>query len=136
MFVGVTDSAERMMDLERNPPQRAACEHDRAIGEIAPIAVVQIVQLRRMVENQTDAFEGNEAIGELVLDRLEFSNRLAELVTLLHVVGHQLESPSGGAMRTRRQRQLALEQEIVEKAIIQRNKSDWRRIQPDLIKTP
>ena len=42
-------------------------------------------------------------VGELVLDRLEFSDRLPELVTLLGVVHGQLERPPGRAMCPRQQ---------------------------------
>ena len=52
--------------------------------------------------------------GEFVLDRLEFSDRLPELVTLLGVVHGQLERPPGRAMCPRQQCRLGLEAEIVE----------------------
>src|SRR5882757_5263782 len=89
MFVSVADGAERVVGLERNPPERVGCKHDGTIGKMAPSAVVLIVQLRCMIENQTHAFEGDEAIRELVLDCLEPSDRLPELMPLSGVVRRQ-----------------------------------------------
>ena len=92
-----------------SPPKATA-----AIGEIAPVAVASVVQPGRMIQDEADAFERDQAVGELVLDRLEFSDRLPELVTLLGVVHGQLERPPGRAMCPRQQCDLGLEAEIVE----------------------
>ena len=86
VLFGIADGAERMLGLERHAPQRVAAEGNRAIGEIAPIAVTNVVQPGRMIQDQADAFERDEAVREFVLDRLEFSDRLPELVTLFGVV--------------------------------------------------
>ena len=77
-----------------------------------------------MIEDQTRALEGDEAVRQLVLNRLELSDRLPELVTLPGIIGRQLKSPTRRAMRPRRQRQLPLEQEIVEHAIFLRNEGN------------
>ena len=47
-----------------------------------------------MIQNEPGAFERDEAICEFVLDRLEFSDRLPELVALLGVVHRQIERPA------------------------------------------
>jgi len=98
VIFGIADGAERMLALERDAPQRIAAEGSRAIGEIAPIAVTDVMQPGRMIEDQANAFERDQAVGKLVLDRLEPGDRLAELVTLLGVVHGQLERPPCRAM--------------------------------------
>ena len=71
------------------------------------------MQTRSVVERETHAFERSETVGELVLDRLEFSDRLAELLALLCLVHGELESAPRCAMRPRQEGQPALEQEII-----------------------
>ena len=60
-----------------------------------------------MIEHESHTFKRDEAVCELVLDRLEFSDRLPELVALLGVVHGELERTPGGTMCTRRSASLA-----------------------------
>ena len=114
VLFGIADGAERVLGLKRHAPQRIAAEGNRTIGEIAPIAVIHVVQPGCMIQNETDAFERDQAIGKLVLDRLELCDRLPELVTLLGIVHGQFERPPGGAVRARQQCYLGPEAKIVE----------------------
>src|SRR5437870_4232140 len=66
VLLGIADGAERMLRFERDTPQRLSREGSRAIGEIAPMIVVAIMQLRRMVEHEADAFERDKTVRELV----------------------------------------------------------------------
>src|ERR1700756_2005148 len=136
MLVGIADGPERVMGLKRDAPQSVARGRYGAIGEVAPMTVVQIMQLRRMIENKTNTFEGDEPICKLVLDRLKPSDRLAELAALPGVVGHQFERPERRTLRARRQGELSPEQEIVKDAIVHGNACDRRRGQPNLIGAP
>ena len=110
--------------MHGDPPERIACKRNGTIRKVAPVGVAVIVQRRRMIQNETHAFEGDEAVRKLVLDRLELSDRLPELVTLSGVVRRQLEGTPGSTMRARGKHQLPLEQEIAEDAIFQRNEGD------------
>ncbi len=62
-----------------------------------------------MIEREPHAFKRDQAVGELVLDRLEFSDRLPELLTLLCVVHCQIEGAPGRAMCACHQGQLPFE---------------------------
>ena len=136
VLLGIADGAECMLGLERNSPQRVAGEGNRAIGEIAPIAVAPIMEASRMIQNEPGAFESDEAIRELVLDRLEFSDRLPELAALFGVVHGQIERTSGGTMCARHQRQPCRETDITERDSVQGKERQRCRSQPDLAETP
>ena len=111
-------------------------EGNRGIDEIAPIPVVAIVQMRGVVERQPHAFKRDQAVRELVLDRLEFADRLAELLSLLGIVDRQVESRARGAVRPRHQHQLGLEQPVIEKRGRQIDTARRRVFQSDLVKSP
>ena len=85
--------------------------------------------MRRVIEREPHAFKGDQAVGELVLDGLEFSDRLPELVALLGVVDDELESAPRRAVRARRERKLGFEQQIVQRGRFQLNDGRWRRVQ-------
>ena len=136
VLFGIADGAERVLGLERDAPQRVAAEGNGAIGEIAPVAVASVVQPGRMIQNEAGAFERDEAVGELVLDRLEFSDRLPELVTLLGVIHGQFERPPGCTICPRQQCDLGLEAKIVEISAFERKKRQRYRIQPHFAQTP
>ena len=126
VLFGIADGAERMLGLERHAPQRVAAEGNRAIGEIAPVAVASVVQPGGMIQNEADAFERDEAVRELVLDRLEFSDRLPELVTLLGVIHGQFERPPGRAVRARERGDAGNPQQVVDPRVVDRQEARRR----------
>src|ERR1700674_543279 len=79
VFVRVSNRPEDVLDFKRDTPQRIAGEGSRRIGEIAPVAVIAIMQMCRMIKREPHALKCDQAVGELVLDRLELANRLPEL---------------------------------------------------------
>ena len=89
-----------------------------------------------MIKDEADAFERDQAVGELVLDRLEPCDRLPELVTLLGVVHGQIERPPGRAMRPPQQGYLGLEADIVEVSAFKRKQCQRHGIQPHLAEPP
>ena len=89
-----------------------------------------------MIKDQADAFKRDQAIGKLVLDRLELCDRLPELVTLLGIVHGQFERLPGRAVRAPQKCQLGLEADIVGIGAFERNKGQRHRIQPHLAEPP
>jgi hypothetical protein len=136
MLFGVTDGAECMLGLQRNASQCVAGEGNRAVGEITPVAVAPIVQAGRIIQDEPGAFERDKAIRELVLDRLEFSDGLPELVALLGVVHRQIERPPRGTMCSGHQCQPCREPDISERGGCKGKKRQRRRSQPDLAEPP
>ena len=110
VFLGIADGAKGMLGFERNVPQGLAREGNSCVGEIAPVSVTLVVQMRRMIERTSHALKRDEAVGELVLDRLELAYRLPELLTLLGIVDRQFESAPGRTMGTGRQGELSFQQ--------------------------
>src|SRR5215472_8038750 len=94
VLLGIADRAKGVLGFERDAPQRLAAKGHGGVGEIAPVCVAAVMQTRSMVEHDPHAFERNETVGELVLDRLEFSDWLTELMTLLGIVHGEFESAS------------------------------------------
>src|SRR5450631_66889 len=114
MFLSIADCPQRMLRFQRNPPQGITPESNGGVDEIAPILVLAIMQMRGMIERQTHAFERDQAIRKLVLDRLKLPDRLPELLSLLRIVDRQVESRSGRTLRPPDKGELAFEQPIVE----------------------
>ncbi len=84
-----------------------------------------------MIERQPDAFERDQAIGELVLDRLELADRLPELLALLGIVDRELKGRPRRAICPRRQREPGREQPIAENATHARSNEACRRADSD-----
>jgi hypothetical protein len=85
-----------------------------------------------MIQNETHALEIDQTIGELVLDRLEFSDRLPELASLLGVVHGQIERTPGGAVGPSQQHHPCSQKEIIQADRSKFNERDRHRIQPQL----
>ena len=81
-------------------------------------------------------FKRDQAVRELVLDRLEFPDRLPELLALLGVVDGEIERAPGGTICTCRQCQPGRATDIAERDAIQGKKRQRGRRQPDLVETP
>jgi len=79
VLLGIADGRECVLSLERHAPQRVAGEGHRTIDKVSPVAVAPIMQACCMIQNESDTFKRDEAVCELVLDRLEFPDRLPEL---------------------------------------------------------
>jgi len=133
VLLGIADRAKGVLGFERNAPQRLAAKGHGSVGEIAPVCVAAVMQTRGVVERELHAFERNETVCELVLDRLEFSDWLAELMTLLSVVHGEFESAPRCAMRPRQEGQPALEQEIIGRETLQWNEVHRRGVEANLI---
>ena len=103
VFLGIADSAKGMLGFQRNPPQGITRKGNGRIGEIAPVLVAKIMQMRRMIKRKSDALKGDQAIGELVLDRLELADRLPELLAFSGVIHDEVERPPRRAISTRHQ---------------------------------
>ena len=91
-------------------------EGNRGIDEIAPVPVVAVVQMRGVVERQPHAFKRDQAVRELVLDRLEFARSAGRTA---FAPWHN--RPRGRKPRARRRSaratsvELGLEQPVIEK---------------------
>ena len=109
VFLGIADRPERMLGFERDAAatrrRRRRRPHRR---NSANSGIAAIMQMGGVIERQPHAFERDQAIGELVLDRLEFADRLPELLPLLGIVDRQIERAPRRAIRPRNQRQLCL----------------------------
>ncbi|GCC44129.1 hypothetical protein chiPu_0028246, partial [Chiloscyllium punctatum] len=136
VLLGIADRPERVLRLERDLPQRTAGERRRAIGKISPVGIAAIMQSGGVIEDQPDAFERDQAICQLVLDRLELADRLPELVSLPGVVDGQLERAPRSTVSARGQHRLALDAELVEVDAASGNPCERRRVQPDLVEPP
>src|SRR5260370_26593071 len=110
---GIADRPKRMMRLQGDLPQRHVRIRKRRRSQWAPMVYPQIVMRSGVVERQLHAHEGNQIIGKLVLDRLEPTNRLPKLLSILDVCDGEFEcticgSPgAGGIAKTRDEKHIA-----------------------------
>ena len=70
-----------------------------------------------MLERHAHAFERDQVVGELVLDRLEAADRLAELPALLGVVDRHLERAPRRAVGAREQGEAGDAQQVGERLL-------------------
>ena len=75
--------------------------------------------MRRVIEREPHALQRDQAVGELVLDRLEFADRLPELLALLGIVHRQLEGAPGSATGASHQGKPGFQHEIVHRGALQ-----------------
>ena len=99
VLLGIADGAERAMGLDRDLAQRRPGEGQRRGSEHAPVRIAVVARLGRGLERQPRAVEADEAIGELVLHRLELADELAELLAHLGVLHRHFEGALGRAER-------------------------------------
>ena len=85
-----------------------------------------------MLERQAHAFEGDQRVGELVLDRLEAADRLAELAPLLRVVDHHLERAPRRAVRARQHGDAGDPQQVGDHRRVERHEGRRRAVEHDL----
>ena len=89
--LSVPDRAQRTNCLHRNAPDRWARKTKRRRTQHAPIPGTGVASLRSALEGQLRAFEPDQAIGKLVLDRLELADDAIELPSDLGILDRQLE---------------------------------------------
>src|SRR4051812_48481122 len=89
MFLGIADGAQRSVGLYRNLAKRRSSECQRGRGKHAPIRVVVVARLGCRFERQPRPIEADQAVGELVLDGLELTDELAELLSDLGMIHGQ-----------------------------------------------
>ena len=86
VLLGIADGAQRAVGLDRHRAQRRARERERRRGEHAPVRIAAVARLGRRFERKPRAVEADQAVGELVLHRLELADELAELLSDLGVL--------------------------------------------------
>ena len=91
VLLGVADGAERPVRLDRHRAECRTGEGERRGREHTPVRVVVVARLGGGFEREPRAVQADQAIGQLVLDRLELADQLAELFSDLGVVHGQLE---------------------------------------------
>ena len=80
--------------------QGRAGERQGGCSEDVPVRVVVVARRRRRFEREPRPVQADQAIGELVLDRLELTDELAELLSDLGVIDSELERTFRRAERT------------------------------------
>ena len=89
--LSVPHRAQRTNCLHGNVPDRRACKAKRRQTQHAPVPGTGIASLRSALEGQLRAFQADQAIGKLVLDRLELADDAIELPSNLGVLDRQFE---------------------------------------------
>ena len=100
VLLGIADGAQCPMRLDRHGAQRRTRECESRRGENSPIRIVVVARLGRRVQRQPRAVEADQAVGELVLHRLELADELAELLSDLGVLDGKIEPALRRAERT------------------------------------
>src|SRR5262245_30857997 len=90
VLFGIADGAERAVGLDRQGAQRRRGEGERRGGEHPPIRIALVARLRGALEREPSAIEADQAVGELVLHRLELADELAELLSDLGVLDGEM----------------------------------------------
>src|SRR5579862_3479158 len=101
-IVDVTVAAEALDSLERHPGGALGCVKDRAGGVLAR-GLAAVAGARHGIDIGFRGVERHIHVGELGLDELEASDRLAELGALMDVWNDQVEACLHHAERARRQ---------------------------------
>src|SRR5262245_12898111 len=78
VLLGVTYGAKRPMGLDNDCAKCRAGESESRCSKDSPGRVVTVSRSGGRVKRQPDTVQANQAIGELVLHRLELADELAE----------------------------------------------------------
>ena len=79
MLFGVADGSQRVVRLEQHLSQCGARKRESGIRKDAPLRMPGVTSLSSAKEREARSVEPRDAIRQLVLDRLKFTNDMSEL---------------------------------------------------------